>query len=223
MRFEIEYLGETAVLVHVLDASLTTEGVQAMAQAARNDVPGIVDAVPAIATLLLRFDPAKWPLGGTDPEWMDAAVEALAQRANGAGQAAESRLHRIPVCYGGEHGPDLAWLAERVGLSRRDAIEKHSAVEYRVTMLGFAPGFAYLGGLDPALQVPRLDEPRKRVPAGSVAIAGAQTAIYPRATPGGWRIIGNARTQLFDPSNEQRPTLFMPGDRVCFEPVAESS
>ena len=122
--------------------------------------------------------------------------------------------------YGGEHGPDLDALAEHAGLSPREAVELHATAEYRVAMLGFAPGFPYLLGLDPRLAMPRLATPRQRVEAGSVGIGGAQAGIYPRPGPGGWRIIGRTDALLFDPARES-PSLLAPGDRLRFVPAGK--
>lgn len=124
----------------------------------------------------------------------------------------------IPVCYGGDGGPDLDVVAEHARLSRDDVIARHTAAEYTVAMLGFAPGFPYLLGLDPALHIPRRATPRTRVPAGSVAIGGAQTGIYPRELPGGWNLIGRTPRVLFDPRREP-PALLAPGNRVRFRPI----
>lgn len=130
--------------------------------------------------------------------------------------ATASRLHRVPVRYGGKAGPDLAALAERAGLSQADWIARHAAVEYSVAFLGFQPGFPYLTGLPETLRAPRRDEPRVRVPAGSLAIGGAYAGIYPQAGPGGWQLVGHTEIILFDPA-QARPALFAPGDRVKFE------
>jgi KipI family sensor histidine kinase inhibitor len=122
------------------------------------------------------------------------------------------------VRYGGTDGPDLAAVAAATGLSIDDVIERHSGVTYEVLILGFAPGFAYLGDLDPAIRVPRLATPRPRVPAGSVAIADGLAGIYPAALPGGWRIVGRTDVSVFDPRAAE-PALLSPGDRVRFEPL----
>jgi inhibitor of KinA len=124
----------------------------------------------------------------------------------------------LPVCYGGEFGPDLGEVAGHCGLSEPEVIARHSGAEYRVYMLGFAPGFAYLGGLDPAIAAPRRQTPRLKVPAGSVGIAGLQTGIYPLETPGGWQIIGRSPQRLFRPGQEE-PCLLKPGDRLRFVPI----
>lgn len=135
-------------------------------------------------------------------------------------QLPESRLVEIPVIYGGESGPDLSVVAEHAALTPRQVVELHSSSDYVVFFIGFQPGFPYLGGLDPRLHMPRRAEPRVAVPAGSVGIGGSQTGVYPLASPGGWQLIGQTRTALFDPL-QQPPTLLRPGDRVRFVPQQE--
>ena len=126
--------------------------------------------------------------------------------------------HHIPVRYGGADGPDLLEVAERVGLASERVAELHASVVYRVAILGFMPGFAYLGELPQALRLPRRDTPRTRVPAGSVAIAGLQTAVYPAATPGGWHLLGRTDVRLWDIDRDP-PAMLRPGDQVRFEPI----
>jgi KipI family sensor histidine kinase inhibitor len=128
---------------------------------------------------------------------------------------AMARLVEIPVCYGGDFGPDLDALADHARLGAEEVVERHAGAMYTVAMLGFAPGFPYLFGLDPALHMPRRASPRTRVPAGSVAIGGAQTGIYPSELPGGWQLIGRTPLVLFD-ADRDPPSLLMPGDRVRF-------
>lgn len=128
------------------------------------------------------------------------------------------RVIELPVQYGGAEGPDIEAVARHAGLSVASLIERHAATEYTVYFLGFQPGFAYLGGLDPALATPRRKEPRVRVPAGSVGIGGEQTGVYPMSSPGGWQLIGRTSTVLFDPDRDP-PSLLEPGDRVRFVPV----
>jgi len=134
----------------------------------------------------------------------------------------EGRCIEIPVSYGGSHGPDLIAVAKHCGLSPERVIELHSAASYRVFCLGFQPGFAYLGGLNPALATPRLSTPRLSTPAGSVAIGGVQTAVYPRTSPGGWHVIGHTEVCLFNPNSEQA-SLLKPGDSVRFIVQRESA
>lgn len=124
----------------------------------------------------------------------------------------------IPVCYASEYAPDLGALAAHAGLPREEVVARHCAGDYRVAMIGFAPGFPYLLGLDPALAMPRLSTPRTRVPAGSVAIGGAQTGIYPRDSPGGWHVIGRTPLPLFD-AGRMPPALLAPGQRVRFRAI----
>ncbi|MBU2097413.1 MAG: 5-oxoprolinase subunit PxpB [Gammaproteobacteria bacterium] len=132
-----------------------------------------------------------------------------------AGQATDQKTITIPVCYGGDFGPDLNAAADYCGISPEDFVQKHLDGRYFVQSLGFMPGFAYLGGLDPALHIPRKTTPAVRVPAGSVAIAGSNTGIYPAATPGGWHVIGHTSIKLFDAS-AVTPCLLQPGDYVKF-------
>jgi KipI family sensor histidine kinase inhibitor len=152
---------------------------------------------------------------------LDSARRWLRQQAlDGNGDETQPpRLVELPVLYGGADGPDLDAVAAQAGLSPAEVIERHAAGDYAVAMLGFAPGFPYLLGLDPALATPRLQTPRTRVAAGSVGIGGAQTGIYPRPGPGGWRIIGRTSAVLFDPGRSS-PSLLLPGDRVRFRPAS---
>lgn len=147
----------------------------------------------------------------------DALAAALAAPSSPATEAG-GVLHELRVEYGGAAGPDLADAAMRAGLHPDDYINSHAAVEYRVAFLGFQPGFPYLRGLPPAMQSPRRATPRMQVPAGSIAVGGAYTGIYPADGPGGWQLIGRTDARLFDPMREP-PCLLMPGDRVRFIPT----
>jgi KipI family sensor histidine kinase inhibitor len=158
--------------------------------------------------LTISFDPLR-----TDPAALEAAV--LTAWAEPAQAQALGRVVEIPVRYGHNAGPDLADVAAHCGLTPDEVVQRHTAAEYVVYFVGFQPGFAYLGGLDDVLHTPRRAEPRLAVPAGSVGIGGAQTGIYPLATPGGWQLIGRTELPLFDPHAEP-PTLLAPGDRVRF-------
>ncbi len=173
-------------------------------------VRGILNLHPAYASLLVEFDPRM-----RDHAQMEAVVRERVGGEHAAGSAEEARLIEIPVHYGGEFGPDLEDVARHTGLASERVIELHSAAEYLVYFLGFAPGFAYLGGLPPELATPRLAAPRKRVPAGSVAIGGNQTGVYPMESPGGWRIVGHTDVKLFDPGAAE-PVLLRMGDRLRF-------
>jgi KipI family sensor histidine kinase inhibitor len=187
------------------------ERIWALAQAARA-WPHVVEIVPGMNNLTIVFDPLS-----ADMEGLARQMAAAWERA--VGLKASTREVEIPVYYGGEDGPDLQAVAAHTGLSVDEVVRRHASAEYIVFFLGFQPGFAYLGGLDPALETPRRAAPRLEVPAGSVGIGGAQTGIYPAASPGGWQLIGRTRLALFDPARDP-PTLLQSGDRVRFT-VAE--
>ncbi len=173
--------------------------------------PGLIDLVPAYRTLLVVYDPL-----ALAPDELLARLRSL----EGTVQSGDSPSRRvtIPVAYGGEFGPDLADVAAHTGLSEAEVVARHSGAEYLVYFLGFAPGFPYLGGLDPALVTPRLAQPRTSVPAGAVGIGGEQTGVYPQPTPGGWRIIGRTPARLFDPAAPE-PFLLRAGDLLRFRAI----
>lgn len=176
---------------------------------------GIVETVPTYRSLMVHYDPMVLSR---------QAVEALIART--AGELPDEcrephRIVEIPVLYGGAAGPDLADVAAGAGLDQQEAADLHAAGDYVVFMLGFMPGFPYLGGLPAAIATPRLATPRTRVPAGSVGIAGAQTGIYPSESPGGWRLIGRTPIRLFD-ARQSPPALLAPGDHVRFVPIAQA-
>ncbi len=174
-------------------------------------LPGLIDLVPSYTTLMLTLDPAL----------ADAAAIAATARRVWAEEAstdpAPGRQVIIPIIYGGARGPDLADVAAHTGFTPGEVIARHSGASYTVVCLGFSPGFAFLIGLPPELETPRLANPRTHVPAGSVGIGGVQTGIYPVPTPGGWRLIGYTPEILFDPDRAE-PFLLQPGDEVRFEP-----
>jgi inhibitor of KinA len=175
----------------------------------------ILDAVPSYRSLLVIHDPLR-----TSRERVVERLRSLVEEMEVAPAPATARVVRIPTCYGGAHGPDLADVARLSGLAVEEVVRRHAAPSYLVHFLGFTPGFPYLGGLDPGLATPRLDSPRARIPAGSVAIGGVQTGIYPVESPGGWRIVGRTPLRLFDPRSG-RPFLLAPGDGLRFVPVDE--
>jgi KipI family sensor histidine kinase inhibitor len=172
--------------------------------------PGLIDLIPAYRTLLILFD----PLLLTD----DQLIEHIAALELADGATPPARTITIPVIYGGEYGPDLNAVAAHSGLTPEEVIVRHSSAIYLVYFIGFSPGYPYLGGLDPALHTPRLTQPRLVVPAGTVAIGGQQTGIYPQETPGGWRLIGRTPTRLYDPTAAE-PFLLRPGDEVRMRPI----
>jgi KipI family sensor histidine kinase inhibitor len=172
-----------------------------------------VEIVPTFQSLLVVYDPVR-----TTASEFGGAIRAIAEGA-GPDDPRPGRLIEIPVAYGGEHGPDLPAVAEETGRTEAEVISAHTGCEYRVYMLGFTPGFPYMGTLPSALRVARLPSPRTRVPRGSVAIAGLQTCVYSVESPGGWRILGRTPLAVYDPS-QRDPFLLEAGDRVRFVPIS---
>jgi inhibitor of KinA len=168
---------------------------------------------PAYCSVLICFDPAQI----THAE-VETAVRSIAKSSKKI-SSIPSRTVEIPVCYGGEFGPDLEEAASLLSLPAERVVELHAASAYRAYFLGFAPGFAYLGDLPAQLELPRLSTPRKEVAAGSVAIAGKQTAVYPFATPGGWRLIGRTPLTMFRPDRDPMALIAL-GDHVRFHPIS---
>ncbi len=221
-------LGDCAVLV-VFKASSSTLALAAVSSLARSlkamPLTGVTDIVPAYTTVAVHYNPATVVAGNvsggpfeTVANWIRTAPSAppAARRAKPAREVV------VPVCYGGEGGPDIAAVAARAKCSEAEVIRLHAKGVYHVAAVGFSPGFPYLLGLPPRLAMPRRTTPRVRVPAGSVGIGGIQAGIYPTATPGGWAIIGCTPVRLFRPENEAAPTLLEPGDTVRFVPITKS-
>lgn len=208
-RPRIHPLGDTAIVCETAPpATLDCQRrFWALAERARL-MPHVVEVVPGMNNLTIVFDPL-----AADYETLAAQLESGWDVAESTDM--DSAEIEIPVRYGGDDGPDLAALAKHTGLSVDEVVKRHTQAEYIVFFLGFQPGFAYLGGLDPALAMPRRSEPRLEVPAGSVGIGGTQTGIYPAASPGGWQLLGRTELRLFDPARNP-PTLMQPGDRVRF-------
>jgi inhibitor of KinA len=211
-------VGEGGLLVELgdaVDADLNAR-VHALSRAVvRRLGPLVLEVVPSYAALLVVFDPLR-----IRRERLEARVGALAEGLGAVRAGPPRRVVEVPVCYGGELGPDLEEVARATALAPEEVIARHAAPLYRVFLLGFTPGFPYLGGMDERLACPRLPSPRLRVPAGSVAIAGAQTGVYPVESPGGWRLLGRTPLRLFDPRPDaRRPFLLAPGDGLRFVPV----
>ncbi|MCU0789157.1 MAG: 5-oxoprolinase subunit PxpB [Verrucomicrobia bacterium] len=183
-----------------------------MDRLARAELHGVREISPSYRSLMILVDPLKTTLGQLQP-----AVAELAA-ADHDGTLCRSAEHLIPVVYGGEHGPDLEWVAAHHGVSGHEIVARHTASTYRVYMIGFTPGFPYLGELPADLDTPRRGTPRTRVPKGSVGLAQRQTGIYPADSPGGWQIIGWTPIELFDP-RRQPPSLLNMGDQVRFESI----
>ena len=181
---------------------------------------GLREAVPAFTTLTVYYDPWVLSENGQPPyERVAEIIRALLPAAQATTVAYEAVLVEIPVCYGGEFGPDLGFVAEHSGLSTDEVIARHAAPDYLVHMIGFAPGFPYLGGLDERLATPRRATPRPLVSAGTVGIAGPQTGIYSLPTPGGWQLIGRTPLRLFNPEWAQ-PSRLRAGQQLRFVPIS---
>jgi len=211
-------LGEaawTVVLGDRVDPAIHERVLAAAGRLAAAGLAGVQEIIPAYAALTVYFDPERSDPTAIREQLLALALDAGPFPSPRASGAPASRLVTIPVRY---DGADLELVAERTGLTRDEVVARHTGREYRVYLLGFAPGWAYLGELDPALVLPRRSEPRTRVPAGSVAIGGAQTGVYPLATPGGWHLLGSTALRMFDPTRDP-PVLLQPGDRVRFEAI----
>lgn len=180
--------------------------------------------VPGYDNVLAPYDPDLLPRDSFS-EWLARQLEAVVAgwETGGLPDAGSPRLHRLPVVYGGKYGPDLEKVAQRHTITPDEVVKIHTSAEYSVYLVGFAPGFAYLGALPPAIDAPRLERPRPSVPGGTVALAAGLTGVYPLASqPGGWNLIGYTPFALFDAA-QNPPVRFLPGDRVQFYPVDEAA
>ncbi|MDC7286865.1 5-oxoprolinase subunit PxpB [Blautia schinkii] len=177
-------------------------------------IEGVVDVIPAFCSLLINYDPRVVSY--------DEIRERMQNLVKVDASVSEERrrIFEIPVCYGGEYGPDIANIAEHAGLSEEEVIKIHSSRDYLIYMLGFLPGFCYLGGLDERIHTPRLANPRIKINAGSVGIGGSQTGIYPLDSPGGWQLMGMTPVKTYDPGREV-PILVEAGDYIRFKPIDE--
>ncbi|HYN48853.1 MAG TPA: 5-oxoprolinase subunit PxpB [Candidatus Nanopelagicales bacterium] len=213
----VDRMGDAALLLTLgdvldLEVNAWAHRVAAGLAVRRPSVPGLGVAVPGHAGVLAPFDPEICA-----EETVRAILEAVVDEMAGPRAPGDGVRHEIRVSYGGADGPDLPEVASRTGLSEADVVRLHAGLDYRVLVLGFVPGFPYLGTVPERLDLPRRATPRLRVPAGSVAIAGRQSGIYPFATPGGWHLIGRTEAPMWDPRRDP-PALLAPGDRVRFVP-----
>lgn len=218
LEVECKPAGDSAAILYLRGATPEEAAVrmrQLLEQVDREPPPGLVDATPALSSILLSYN----PLVTTAEELRERLTQLSISVAD---QESGPDVREIPVLYGGDAGADLSAIADAAGLSEQQAIELHASQEYTVLFLGFTPGFPYMGPLPPQLRTPRLVTPRVEVPPGSVALAEDQTGIYPVASPGGWKLIGRTPLRLFDTRNTP-PALLRPGDRVRFVPVDTAS
>ena len=214
----IRLSGDRALLAEYGDGidPVVNEKVRAVTALLKKNLPAGVEAiVPAYRSLSILYDPL-----ATTPSKLAEILHALEADDHAAG-IAEPKVVSIPVCYGGGFGPDIGVVAEHTGLREDQIVAVHASVDYPIYMIGFTPGFCYLGGLDRRLQTPRRKTPRTNLPAGSVGIAESQTGMYPVESPGGWQIIGRTPLRLFAPAREN-PFLYEAGDRIRFVPIAEA-
>lgn len=220
MKPKIVPFGDSSALIQLgseIDLKINRK-VHALAERlAHSPINGIIETVPAYATLLVHYDPLTLSFAQIKNALQEKIVEVEESASRKPRQPHPERRRRVevPVRYGGEHGIDLESVARHLHLSVEDVIRIHSETIYTVYMMGFTPGYPYLGKLDDALVMPRLETPRAQVPAGTVAIAGSQTGIYSVNSPGGWHLIGWTPLKLFDPESDS-PFLFSPGDEVKF-------
>lgn len=215
--WNIQLMGDAAILVTLTKAIDLNANRKIHALSGRLEVnllAGVSEIVPAYGSILIHYNPIFVDFS-TLSSWIHLYCDATFDL-----NLLNGRLVDIPVRYGHEDGPDLGEVAAHCRLSPAEVIRIHSQNVYHVFMMGFTPGFPYLGGMDPVIAAPRLETPRKMVPAGSVGIAGSQTGIYSVDSPGGWRIIGRTQVRLFDLEADQ-PFLLHPGDRVRFVPISE--
>lgn len=180
---------------------------------ASHPLEGVREVIPTYRSLLILYDPLQ-----TNPDQLSQTLVGLESRLEEITIPAPDTVE-IPVCYGGDHGPDIEHVAQANGLAVEDVIRRHSETVYSIYMIGFTPGFCFLGGLPDELHTPRLETPRMRVPAGSVGIANAQTGIYPLTSPGGWQLIGRTPLRLFAPEKEN-PFIYKTGDSIRFVPIS---
>jgi inhibitor of KinA len=223
----IDPLGDSALIVRVVDEFQPDTSLAAALAALRHleaaAIPGVIELAPAYTTIGVFFDPARIESATADNSPFDILAakiqsvlnaSAFADETESAAQAVE-----IPVCYDLEFAPDVADVARQAGLSEDEVVHRHSSASYRVSCVGFTPGFPFLSGLPPKLATPRRASPRKEIPAGAVGIGGAQTGIYPQKSPGGWNLIGRTPLRLFDVQREP-PALLQAGDRVHFRKIS---
>ena len=211
-QYEIRPEGDSALLI-VFGTEISRDTNRLVSAAARRvreqGIRGVVDMIPAFVSLLVCYDPRVISCGALRAR-LETILQAEAETRETAG-----RVFEIPVCYGGEFGPDLPDIASHAGLTEREVVDIHTSRDYLVYMLGFLPGFCYLGGLDERIHTPRLETPRLKIPSGSVGIGGSQTGIYPLESPGGWRLMGKTPVRTWDPDRDV-PILMQAGDSIRF-------
>jgi KipI family sensor histidine kinase inhibitor len=216
MEPRILMAGDAALVVEFgdqVDPALNLEVRELWRAVERAAIPGVTELVPTYRSLLVCYD----PLAAEVNDLRDRLLQV--DRHKGELGLGVPRVIRVPTAYGGEFGPDLSFVARHSGLTEAEVVEIHAGAEYLVYMIGFSPGFPYLGGMSPRIATPRLPTPRTVIPAGSVGIAQQQTGIYPVESPGGWQLIGRTPLRLFDAARLP-PALFEAGDSIRFVPMS---
>jgi inhibitor of KinA len=216
MEFRVLPAGDSGWLIELperIDAEGNARAIQIARSVETAGLP-ITDVVVGYRSVMVYVDPLAEQAAGIE-RWLEAVAASPA-----ASVDASRAMVYVPVCYDGPHGPDLADVAAFGKCGIDEVITRHLALEYRVFVVGFVPGFAYMASVDPRIAAPRRPTPRLRVPAGSVAVAAGQTGIYPAETPGGWSLIGRCPIKPYDPERAQ-PFLFHPGDRIRFRRISE--
>lgn len=217
-------LGDSAITIdygNFIDESVNRKIIAIFNHLQKKPLPGMIEAVPAFSSITVYYDIAllrKLPGNKSAYEFVKQKL-AHELKYNFETSAGHSRIIRIPACYDTAFAPDLATISSVKKVPVDEIIRLHTGKKYRVYMLGFLPGFAYMGEVDESIAMPRLAQPRQKVAAGSIGIAGKQTGIYPLDSPGGWQIIGRTPLKLFDALNKE-PTLFMAGDEVQFDSIS---
>ena len=209
--------GDSSILIqfgNTIDPAINRKIAATVQLMREQHINGVTDVIPAFCSLLINYDPRV-----ISYEQIKRRMEALVKIDVTAGDT-RKRVFEIPVCYGGVYGPDIQNIADHAGLSVEEVIQIHTSQDYLIYMLGFLPGFTYLGGLDERIHTPRLANPRIRIPAGSVGIGGSQTGIYPMDSPGGWQLMGQTPVKTYDPERKP-PILVEAGDYIRFVPIDE--
>lgn len=210
--------GDSAILVEfpqIISNEINNKIISLVRVLKEQQIEGVMDMIPAFCSLLIHYDPRVI----TYKKLLDRVNKIM--KLNIDTVSKKKKIYEIPVCYGGKYGPDLEFIAKNAGISVDEVIKIHSSKDYLIYMLGFLPGFSYLGGLDERIHTPRLANPRIKIPSGSVGIGGAQTGIYPLESPGGWQLLGQTPIRTYNPEREV-PILFEAGDYIRFVPISEN-
>lgn len=227
--YEIKPLGETSVIVKFGNAISPTihNRIKRLADyLEKYPFTGMIEYVMSYTSLVIYYNPFVVKKILTDDE-NKSALQIVATYVDECMEKAQmidedkAKVVEIPVCYGGQYGPDIDFVAQHNNLSVQEVIQIHTEPEYLVYMIGFCPGFPYLGGMDKRIATPRRDMPRLEIPARSIGIAGQQTGGYPISTPGGWQIIGRTPLEMFNPNDDENPSLLHSGDLVKFRAISE--